>query len=416
MASPTPVIFARKVWQTLPAPLRRRLWSSYARRKAWALYCARTLPTPAIGPVEGPLVIAGLFSTANGLGAAARATYQSLVSVGLDPIAVDLSHHFAPVDMTPDMKLEAFPAARQGTLIVQLNAPEVTYALHYLGLNKDRSWRQIGYWAWELPVFPTGWETALPFMSDIWAVSDFTAKALSNHPQTGPIHCVPHAIETPSGITPNKNQFGIAPEAFTFLLMADSKSSLARKNPGDAITAFKQAFGDDPLVQLVVKTRNLASDPLAQKHLQNQIGPASNISILDESLSHTDQWSLMASVDAFVSLHRSEGFGLPIAEAMILGKPVIATDWSGNTDFFNASCGLPVAATLIPCDDPYHVYTQINAEWAQPDIAQAAEYMKRLVVDPNLGAALGSAARKQITQNYTPQRIGEQMKQLLYPL
>ncbi len=366
-----------------------------------------------VGRSDAPLVIAGLFSTANGIGEAARATYRSLEAAGLSPIAVDLSEYLAPVDLETDIHLQTMPDAPEGTLILQLNGPESMAALQHLGMRRGRNWYTIGYWAWELPTFPKDWDRAFRFLSEIWAISEFTGKALRSHPKAPIVHVLPHAISAPNNPRNVRAQYRCSEDQFIFLTMADGMSSLSRKNPFAAIRAFKGAFGDDPKRRLIIKTRNLNHKPEAKSDLLECIGTAQNIEVLDTSLSENDLWALLNSVDCFVSLHRSEGFGLVLAEAMALGKPVICTNWSGNTDFTSAETAALVDYELVPCDDPYGIYTDTTALWAEADLEDAVAKMKKVASDPKFCVRIGTAAKRQIITWASAERIGKVMAQRL---
>lgn len=405
----------KTLWRLIPRRIRKALWiviGSRIHRSYEILQLARPAK---IAPQtdSAPLVIAGLFSTANGIGEAARATYRALQAAGLFPIAVDLSEHLAPVDLKTDIKCQSMPANEIGTLILQLNGPETKAALHHLGMRRDRTWYTVGYWAWELPVFPKHWQGEFRFLSEVWAISEFTREALQKNPNAPTIKVVPHAISPPGSLRDKLDAHRLSNNKFIFLTMADGMSSLTRKNPFATIRAFKTAFGDDPEYRLIVKTRNLDHKPEAKAHMLEAIAGAENIELLDESLSEADLWALLNSVDCFVSLHRSEGFGLVLAEAMALGKPVICTNWSGNTDFTSAETAALVDYELVPCDDPYGIYTDTTALWAEADLEDAVAKMKKVASDPVFCEKIGRAAKRHIEAWASAERIGKLMAQRL---
>jgi len=409
---------ARAIWRKLPKGLRQSFWETAGPgvQRAYALsQLAR--PADRATPLgTSPLVVAGLFSTANGIGEAARSTYRSLAAAGLSPIAVDLSEQLAPVDMESPIVCHPMPDAREGTLILQLNGPETSTALELLGMTRNRNWYTIGYWAWELPVFPQQWDKAFPFLSELWTISSFTADALARHPKAPAIHIFPHAISPPA-ISPDRASISKIPdEAFVFLSMADSMSSLQRKNPFATIRAFKDAFRDRKDVHLLLKTRNLDREPEYKSDLMADVGAANNISVLDESLSETERWQLLASIDCLVSLHRAEGFGLVLAEAMALGKPVITTGWSGNMDFTDSTTAHLVGHDLIRCQDDYGIYRAKNALWADAIHEEAIAALTNITNDRDYADSLGLAAKQRIVQDYNHAGIGERMKQHLSSL
>nr|WP_321509810.1 glycosyltransferase family 4 protein [uncultured Hyphomonas sp.] len=405
----------RKLWRLLPKDLRRSLWetlgpkvqSAYAR--FWLARPARHVPADP----QAPLVVAGLFSTANGIGAAARATYRALCAAGLSPIAVDLSGILAPADLDSGIPCQPMPDSHEGVLILQQNGPEIASALHHLGMHRGRNWFTIGYWAWELADFPQGWERAFPYLSELWTISDFAAGALTRHPKAPAAHTFPHAIDPPESVRRDRAQFGWPEEAFVFLAFADSMSSLERKNPLGAIAAFRLAFADDQSFRLVIKTRNLERDPLAHANLHKAVEGAENIEILDVSLTEEKIWELLQAADAVISLHRAEGFGLVLAEAMALGKPVVATAWSGNMDFMDETKAYLVDQHQVVCEDAYGVYKYDTAHWAEPDIAAAASQLRALVTNPEETSARVRAAQARIREFACSRRIGAMMAERL---
>ncbi|MEL6827039.1 MAG: glycosyltransferase [Pseudomonadota bacterium] len=405
----------RALWVRLPKSVRHEFWTLAGTR--WqSTYARARIAKPAArreaNPTD-PIVVAGLFSTANGIGEGARNTYRALKAAGLDPIAVDLSEPFAPIDVKTDILCQQMPDSEQGTLILQLNGPETMSALQHLGMEFERNWFTIGYWAWELPVFPAQWDDAFPYLSEIWTISEFSASAIKQHPKAPPVEVFGHAISTPTKLHQSRQKFGWKDQEFVFLTMADSMSSLERKNPFSAIRAFKSAFAHDPRYRLVVKTRNLNRHALARDDLNAAIGDNPNIQLFDESLSEEDIWLLINSADAFVSLHRSEGFGLVLAEAMALGKPVICTDWSGNMDFTTNDTAALVASTLVNCKDKYGVYRDLNTKWAHADEQMAAELMKKVSGNKEFRTNLAARAKERIVEVADVRKIGAQMSDRL---
>lgn len=402
----------------LPRSWRHRIWtlagtgwqSAYARQ-----LIARPAPARPFSP-QAPLVVAGLFNTANGIGEGARATYRALEAAGLNPIAVDLSEPFAPVDMQTNIRCQPMPSDREGTLILQLNGPETMSAMQHLGLQRGRNWYTIGYWAWELPTFPFGWETAFQYLSEIWTISTFAASALNAHPKAPNISIFGHAVTPADRAKSSRSKFGWSEEDFVFLTMADSMSSLERKNPFAAIRVFRSAFGDAADKKLIVKTRNLDRNAEAHERLMEEIDGAQNIQVLDVSLGETDLWSLLKSADALISFHRSEGFGLTMAEAMAVSKPVICTNWSGNTDFTAPETAALTNYKLVPCSDPFGVYSSSTARWAEVDEEHGRELLIRVAEDKDYREALVKNGQQKIADVASVEHIGRRMAEHLAAL
>ncbi len=363
-------------------PLDRALWR--VRNVIFAPHCA--------GAAEEPLVVAGLHRAASGIGQAARSLADVLETGGRRVRRVDLSEVFGQCDLPADARLESMPQTAAGTLVLHVNAPETDRALLALRHFRPKRWRIIGVWAWETSRAPEAWRAPSRRLSEIWAPSQFAADAIKAVAEA-PVRIAPHAVAAPEEAVPDRARFGLPDDALVFLAMADGRSSLHRKNPSGAIAAFRRALPDAPQARLIIKLRNVDEESLAELTAEAVGDP--RIAILDAGLDDQSKWSLIASCDAFVSLHRAEGFGLPIAEAMALGKPVVATGWSGNMDFMNADNALPVGFRLTAVDDPTGRYrADTESVWAEPDIDGAADAMRRLALDENLRRRIGAAAAR----------------------
>ena len=249
----------------------------------------------------------------------------------------------------------------------------------------------IGHWSWELPSVPPAWRTGLRFVHRVWAPSRFTAAALAPLMAAADVVRFPLAARPPRPSALQRDAFGL-PDAVITLVMFNLASSFERKNPLAAIAAHRAAFGDRPDRILLLHVINPHHFPADFVRLQAQAG--GNVRLHTRELSREDSHALMACADIVLSLHRSEGFGLVPAEAMLLGKPVVATDWSATAEFLDQSCGAPVTARLIPARDPRGVFEAPGAVWADADVDHAAGWLRRLADDAALRARLGEAARR----------------------
>jgi glycosyltransferase involved in cell wall biosynthesis len=244
-----------------------------------------------------------------------------------------------------------------------------------------RAWR-IGYWAWELPDPPQDWRRFGALVCEIWTPSRFAADSLGRM-FAQPIRVVPHVLEA----RPPRRRDPARP--FTVLVMADSRSSFTRKNPAAAVAAFRQAFGASPSTQLIVKLNGGGPAPAALG-----AGGQPNIRIVTDFLDEAGLEALYRSADVLLSLHRAEGFGLPMLEAMAHGVPVVGTGWSGNTEFMSEANSLPVPYRLVPVSDADGIYA--GSVWAEPDVAAAAAMLKRLAADAALYERLATAAHASV--------------------
>lgn len=371
MSAPKSIV--RSLWRLLPETQRkgvvRSIFSPAIQRYRRAMIARplRHKPTE----TNSPFVVAGLFRTASGIGEGARSAYRSMAAEGKQPIAVCLSEAFGLVDMDSPIPLSPMPKGLSGILIVHLNSPELPKALQFLDMKRGQSsWYIIGFWAWELAVFPPNWDRNFDLVSEIWTPSSFVTKALAQHPKAPRITTKGHPIYPPDEINPARAPFSLPENVRIYLTFADALSSLDRKNPFAAIDAFKRTHGDDLEFLLVIKTRNLSQNLRACSDLNQAIGTAPNIRLMDQSLTDSEKWNLLAAADCLISLHRSEGFGLPIAEAIAIGKPVIVTGWSGNMDFCTPDNATLIDYDLVTCKDRYGRYRFPNAVWAEPKTRQ----------------------------------------------
>jgi glycosyltransferase involved in cell wall biosynthesis len=391
----------RRLWQSLPQRWRRAL----LRKIAGAL-----APRPDPRPAQAcePIYLAGALSTASGLGQAARLSLDTLRAAGRDVRGIDLS-----AALMQDGRIDGYavpPAGSgvgPGTIILQVSGFVMALAMLRLGRRCVRGKTIIGYWAWELPDLPPDWVEGLRFVHEIWVPSQFVAAAVARH--TGlPIRVVPHPLPVARGSPAG----GPAPAVLTVLVAFDMRSGFARKNPLAAIAAFRAAFGTDPGVRLIVKVSQAMAYPPGLQALRAAVAGAANIELTDRLLDGAGMAALLDRADIVLSLHRAEGFGLVLAEAMQRGKVVVATGWSGNADFLTAENSCPVGWRLVPALDPQGGYDHPNQCWAEPDIADAARLLRTLT-DPELRKRLGARAERDARTRFAPERFQESVMEAL---
>ena len=254
----------------------------------------------------------------------------------------------------------------------------------------------IGVWAWEVDEFPDFAE-ALSLVDEIWGISTFVRDAVAARTDK-PVHVIPLPIPpAPEHIEPlDRAALGLTDDPY-FLFVFDYFSVLERKNPIATIDAFTRAFAEGEGPQLVIKTINGHLRRIDRDRVRQACAGRSDIHLVEDYLSGSQLRSLMAHAAAYVSLHRSEGYGLTMSEAMALGRPVIATGYSGNLDFMTQENSLLVPYELVPVGpgvDPYPA----SASWAEPDIAVAAAYLRRIIEDPEFARELGERARASVAK------------------
>lgn len=263
----------------------------------------------------------------------------------------------------------------------------------------------IGGWHWELPVWPDHLAGVIDSVDEVWVYSEFVRQAFAQRTDK-PVHKMPLAVELPVSPGPDRAKFGLPNRQYLFLVMFDGNSWLSRKNPLAAVQAFKKAFNNDPGVGLVIKAITLDQDSAAWKEIDREIQGDTRVTVIDRTMKRVELVQLMSSCDAYVSLHRSEGFGRIIAEAMLLGIPTVTTAFSGNTDFCTSDTSFLVDGPLIPLSpDDYIFYRE--QYWCNPDVNQAATQMRRLVDRRKDAAAVVRNAQANILQNYSPRAVAD---------
>ncbi|WMT43331.1 glycosyltransferase family 4 protein [Paenibacillus sp. D2_2] len=289
--------------------------------------------------------------------------------------------------------------------ILHMNPDMFLGVYNTLGQHFFNGRYNIGYWHWELPVIPEDWISSFGPLAEIWVPSSFVFNAVSKKTNL-PVTCIPHCIQVECPEDIDRRYFELPTDRFLFLTMYDTRSILQRKNPIAAIIAFQKAFSkNDPSVGLVVKVNASEYHPEEVLQFQDLIKDNNNIFLINQALRREEINALIQSVDCFVSLHRSEGFGLVLAEAMYLGKPVIGTNWSGNTDFMDRDNSCAVDYSLIKVGRDYGPYRH-DQIWAEPDIDHAAYYMQKLVSDPLWYSTIAEKGKETIHKRFSTQVIG----------
>lgn len=291
--------------------------------------------------------------------------------------------------------------------VFHIDAPQSADIDHHHGAAFREGKRNIGYWAWELPEFPDDWVPYFRYFDEIWTPSNFVREAVAMKSPI-PVITIPHCIEFEMPEKEEREKFGLPNDKFLFLFAYDLNSYQPRKNPMAVIEAFKYAFGGaaGSDVGLVIKTHSTKRNQGAFEELKTHLKGIENIYLIENRLSRSDVYSLMYSVDSYVSLHRSEGFGLTIAESMYLGKPVLSTNWSATTEFVNSHNGCPIDFQLVKLDRNYGPYSK-GQYWADAYIGSAADMMQRLVNDSEFAKKIGSEAAKTIRERFSPEVIGK---------
>jgi glycosyltransferase involved in cell wall biosynthesis len=360
------------------------------------------------------LNIVGFLAADLGVGESARcmvrAADAAAIPTALVPLKLNCKNRLG--DQTYTARLS--DANPHDVNVVHVDPPASRDLDHHHGKEFRAGKYNIGYFAWELPDFPDAWVSSFDYYDEIWCPSDFTTRAVAMKSPL-PVLTMPHAIsfarptEAPAAL---RARFGLPADKFLVLTLFDFNSYAERKNPRAAIEAFRRSGLAGQGAALVIKTQNAAANPADFAALQASVRDLPGTVLLTETLSRADIYALEAACDCLVSLHRSEGYGLAVAESMFLGKPVISTDWSATAEFVNASNGCPVRAPVVTLEENHGPYAR-GSSWANPDPSHAAEWMKKLFTDRALAASLGTAARATIESRFSPTALGARYRQRL---
>lgn len=370
----------RALWRRLPRGLRRA-----GMTRISAALAARP---DRVGPAaSNGIIVAGEVAAASGLAESARIMHQVISANGLD-------RGLLPLGLPGIVAMPPAVLAPGAAVLAVVNAPILPPSLLRLPRTTLRGRRVIGFWAWELPSLPPGWAEGARFVHDIWTASEFTARALEPL-APGRVRAVPYpigAVALPA--TGCRADFGLPDDVFIVTTIFNLASSMVRKNPLGAIAAFKAAFGNRRDYLFVLKLSHVEAYREDLAVIIAAIGGAANIRLMTETIPEARLRGLMAVSDVVLSLHRAEGFGLIPATAMLLGRAVVATGWSGNMDFMTAECAGLVPYGLIEAHDPRGTYELAGAHWAEPEIGAAAEMLRTLSANPGQRERMAQAGQE----------------------
>lgn len=369
----------------MPAPLLK-----YGQPAAIALAFRQIKTALARGepaPMPGPLIVSGLIAGTKGISRAARLTIDGMRAAGHAPIGHDLYTLFS----SSTDQVGRLPTSRPGgAWLLHMNAPEAISAMSRITPADWLGRYRIAYWAYELARVPARWVSASSVFHEIWAPSRFVADALVASGVTKPVRVMPH----PVALAPPPIASHSSDDEFIVLAMGDLKSSATRKNLIGAINIYKRAFPQQaPATRLVLKVQSDDAHPNFRATALAVAGGRRDIVFRTGNLSDAEIGQLIADAGVFLSPHRSEGFGLVIAEAFLAGVPSLATGWSGNMDFMATLPELLISQRQVPVRDPRGIYRGAGLSWAEPDIDDAAQKLRVLAASSVLRRDLAARGK-----------------------
>lgn len=430
----------RAIYRTLPLSWREKLSRGVGSRMTHGLAFTRTerwniqAGTPERGDmpggtrqagallVEGGVNVVAFASGALGLGESARLYTRALIERGY-PVAVQDVPLPGPAQLRDNSLAEhATRMPIHDIDLVFVNPDYLEQAMSLAGRTRASRRYTIACWFWELERFPDDWRASLSMADEFLVASAFVRNLLVSVTEK-PVLKIPLPLfpASDSGLT--RRDFGLREDAFVFLTTFDFNSSFWRKNPLGVIAAFRAAFPDRTIpVQLVIKSVNGSGYPRLLSQLLQSASADDRILIRDDLIQKSHLQALQRCADAYVSLHRAEGFGLGMAESMALGKPVLATAWSGNMEFMTDQNSYLVPSTLVPV--PPGQYPHANGQrWAEPDIGRAALLMREMVDDRETAEVRGLQAQRDVRSRLSGDVVGTALmtrlqaiqKQMIFP-
>ena len=319
----------------------------------------------------------GMFAQDSGLGQSCRLVAKEVLKTD---VPINMINHFNYPSLKQtnhDFDGKYSSDLSNGINVFHINMQELFMTYFQLGKEKWDKHYNIAFWLWEMQEFPEEWIPMINQLDEIWTPAEFVSNAVRKVTNK-PVHTIPYAVEAPYDERYNREYFNLPEDKFLFLMLFDSNSITERKNPMGVIKAFKKAFssGNDS-VGLIVKIGN------AREHEIEEVKKALegyNVYFVEGMLEKVVVNSLIHCADVYVSLHRAEGFGLVLAESMLLKTATIATNYSANTEFQDKDTSCLVDYKLIPVGKDIYPYKK-EYLWADPDVNQAAKYMKKLYED-----------------------------------
>jgi glycosyltransferase involved in cell wall biosynthesis len=352
------------------------------------------------------LNVAGYFQASSGLGEGVRSTVRALKSQNipfvLNNCNFNLEYHKSESEFDNFSNENPYPVN-----VVQINADSIMKFVDSFGKDYLKNRYNVGFWLWEMLRFPREWFYAFDLFDEVWTPSNFCVEAISAVSPI-PVVKIPLSIDLPTP-TLSRADVGLPTDKFVFLFIFDFCSSFDRKNPLALIEAFLKAFGsDNKEVLLFIKSANADLFPQKAAQLRALLNGAANIRFVNKSMPRDEINALIFHADCYVSLHRAEGFGLTPAEAMFYGKPVIATNYSANTDFMNVNNSFPVRYCLIEVEEEFASFKKGDL-WADAEVEHAAQMMRFVFENPAEAKRIGERAASDIRNSHSPRAVGQKI-------
>jgi glycosyltransferase involved in cell wall biosynthesis len=364
---------------------------------------ARPSQGPAAKPAPGAsdVDVVGYLNLALGVGEAGRRTLRALSHTGLVVRGLETSLNSPSSRFDTGCGELLIDTSTAPIQVFVINADQIAMVIDHLQDRIRRDAYRIIVPFWELAHLPDEWLPAYDLVDEVWAATSFMQTGLLEK-VTKPVVDMPLMLDFEPPPPIDRSRFNLPRDKFLLFFAFDYLSFIERKNPQAVVEAFKRAFrrpGQTAPAVLVLKTLNADKAPEKARPLRAMLADDPDVILIEETLSRAETLSLMGSCDAVASLHRSEGLGLLVAEAMVLGKPVIATDYSATTELVTAETGYPVDCRLIPVGEGEYPFSA-GQVWADADVDHASWQMRQVFDGGTAVAARIAKAKRHIQTAY----------------
>ena len=336
-------------------------------------------------------------------------------------MAAAVAHIGCPYEVVPVVKTESrqqmpvdvalSPSIHYANTLTCVNADYMQAAWEYAGMR--RGGHRVGLWFWEVDVFPAKWAPIMKTVDEVWVTSDHTKRAIDALGSRTRVRVVPLPVIPPSAPTSfTRSMLGMPEDKTIFLCSYDFFSVVRRKNPLDTIEAYRRAFGPDDGAVLILKSINGHLRVPELEEVRYHAADRPDIIVMDGYLDAVQVQGMIELSDCIVSLHRAEGYGLNLIDAMVVGTPVVATGYSGNLAFMDSKNSFLVPYDLVEIgtgNDPY----EPHAHWAQPRIDDAAALLRAVHDDPAGAVRRGEAGRSSVLSRFSVEKVAAELRPVL---
>ena len=397
-----PDIWFKKV---IPAGVRHRI----SKPLEEAMFSVTKKPKPYVAGKHPPGInLYGLFRSETGLAQGVKLYARALEEGGIPHTLLNLDFKNELPQTDDSFSDRTTKENRYAINVTHINPPEWRYALGTFPQEQFDGHYNIGIFQWELETAPESWRPLFDYVDEVWTPSEFTARTMRKMTKK-PVIPILYGMETPWDEKLTRADFGLSEDDFLVLMMFDSKSYASRKNPGGAIDAFREAYGEKlKKVKLVIKINNPKEEDIT--FVEKHMGGKDGYILITERMDKKKLNSLIRLCDVFISLHRAEGFGLVMAEAMMLGTPCVATNWSANTEFMTEESSCMVGYELIPVNGAYQG-DDGTMRWAEPNVHEAAVFLKKLRDNPAYYQEKAEKGKKLIEERISMQKCADAIRE-----